>query len=69
MECFSDTFAHTIRRLLQSNRSVLSTVAQKGSGLIQEVKDYPGVQLLHLTRANRDEVTRRVTDMLAPSAG
>jgi nucleoside-triphosphatase THEP1 len=44
--------------------TVLATVAQKGPGLIQRVKSYPGVELLHLTRENRDEVTQQVTDRL-----
>ncbi len=67
MECFSDRFVAAVRRLLRSNVSVLATVAQKGPGLIQEVKSYPDVALLHLTRENRDEVARQVTDMLAGS--
>jgi nucleoside-triphosphatase len=67
MECFSEKFVEAIRRLLKSDKSVLATVAQKGSGLIQEVKSYPGVELLHLTRENRDEVTQQVADRLASS--
>jgi nucleoside-triphosphatase len=64
MECFSDRFVEAIRRLLESKKSVLATVAQKGSGLIQDVKSYPGVDLVPLTRASRDEVTRQVVDRL-----
>ncbi len=60
MECFSAKFVAAIRRLLKSDKSVLATVAQKGSGLIQEVKSYPGVELLHLTRENRAEITQQV---------
>ncbi len=68
MECFSDKFAAAIHRLLKSDKSVLATVAQKGPGLIQQVKSYPDVELLHLTRENRDEVTQQVADRLASSA-
>jgi nucleoside-triphosphatase len=64
MECFSDKFVDAIRRLLKSDKSVLATVAQKGSGLIREVKCYPGVELLHLTRETRDDVTKQVADRL-----
>ena len=64
MECFSDKFVDAIRRLLQSDKSILATVAQKGSGLIREVKSYPGVELLHLSRETRDEVTQRIAQML-----
>jgi nucleoside-triphosphatase len=67
MECFSEKFVDAIRRLLKSDKSVLATVAQKGPGLIQQVKSYPGVELLHLTRENRDEATQQVVDRLISS--
>jgi nucleoside-triphosphatase len=67
MECFSEKFVDSMRRLLKSDKSVLATVAQKGPGLIQQVKSYPGVELLHLTRENRDEMTRQVADRLVSS--
>jgi len=67
MECFSEEFVAAIRRLLKSNKSVLATVAQKGPGLIQEVKSYPGVELLHLTRENREEVTQQIAERLISS--
>jgi nucleoside-triphosphatase len=65
MECFSDKFVDAICRLLDSDRSLLATVAQKGPGLIREVKSRAGIQLLHLSTANRNEVTQQVIDMLA----
>jgi len=65
MECFSDRFVQTIRRLFASDAHVLATVALKGGGLIQEVKSYPTVRLLHLTTGNRDRITREVAEMLA----
>ncbi len=64
MECFSGEFVDAIRRLLKSDKSVLATVAQKGAGLIREVKSYPGVELVHLTRENRDNVTRQIAERL-----
>ena len=65
MECFSEKFVQTVRRLFASNACVLATVALKGGGLIQEVKDYPTVKLMHLTVANRDEITRQAVEILA----
>ncbi len=64
IECFSDKFVDAVRRLLDSGRSILATVAQKGSGLIREAKSHPGIKLLHLTPANRDEVTQEIIDKL-----
>ncbi len=65
MECFSDKFVQTVRRLFNSEASVLATVALKGAGLIQEVKSYPMVNLIHLTAENRDEIIKQVAHMLA----
>jgi nucleoside-triphosphatase len=64
MECFSGKFVEAIRRLLKSDKAVLATVAQKGSGLIRAAKTYPGVELIHLSRENRDDVARQVVDRL-----
>ncbi len=69
MECFSERFVEAVRRLLRSDKSVLATVALKGAGLIQEVKHHPAVELLHLTRENRDEITQRAAHALAASLG
>ena len=65
MECFSEKFVQTVRRLFASEACVLATVSLKGGGLIQEVKSYPTVKLMHLTVANRDEIVRQVAQMLA----
>jgi len=64
MECFSAHFIDAVRRVLDSDRSVLATVALKGAGFIGEVKGYPGTRLLHLTRGKRDDVVREVAELL-----
>jgi nucleoside-triphosphatase len=61
MECLSDKFVAAVRGLFASDKSVLATVAQKGSGLIREVKRCPGTELITLTKNNRDEI---VTDII-----
>ena len=68
MECCSGKFVEAIRRLLRSDRSMLASVAQKGSGLIREVKSHPGVELLHLTRENRDDVAQQLAERLVSLA-
>ncbi|MHC4625125.1 MAG: NTPase [Planctomycetota bacterium] len=55
MECYSEKFVTAVRRLFGSERSVLATVAKKGSGLISEVKNYPGIMQFNLTTRNRNE--------------
>jgi len=65
MECFSDMFVAAVCRLFASNRSVLTTVAQKGAGLISEVKNYPGTRLFNLTRQNRDKTIAEILEILS----
>jgi nucleoside-triphosphatase len=64
MECFSKRFITAIHRLFESDKSVLATVAQKGTGLISEVKNYPDVKLFNLTHRNRDETTPEILQIL-----
>lgn len=65
MECLSEAFAAAIRELFASNRSVLATVARKGTGLISEVKNYPGTRLYNLTRQNRDKTIAEISQFLS----
>lgn len=65
MECFSRKFVAAVRRLFDSDRSVLATVAQKGPGLIAEIKGHPGTELIRLTRDNRDEMAAEIIKRLS----
>ncbi len=68
MECFSKKFVSAVCSLFASDKSVLATVAQKGAGLISQVKNYPGTKLFTLTRENRDKTTDEILQILS-SAG
>ena len=65
MECFSEKFVAAMRRLFASDKSVLATVARKGTGLISEVKNHPGTQLFNLTRENREKTIGEITQILS----
>jgi nucleoside-triphosphatase len=65
MECFSAKFVEAVRGLFSSQKSVLATVAQKGSGLISEVKNYPDVRLFTLTVQNRDRTIAEISQILS----
>ncbi len=65
MECFSKKFVAAVRRLFASERSVLATVAQKGAGLISEVKNYPNTEIFNLTRAGRDKTVAEILQILS----
>ncbi len=65
MECFSEKFNATVRRLFASDKSVLATVARKGAGLISEVKNCPGTQSFKLTHQNRDKTIADILQLLS----
>lgn len=65
MECLSQRFIAAVRSMFASDRSVLATVARKGSGLIAEVKAYPNVRLFNLTRLNYDKVVAQILKELS----
>lgn len=65
MECFSEKFVTAVRRLFASDKWVLATVAQKGGGLISEVKNYPGTKVFNLTRQSRDKVIAEISQALS----
>jgi nucleoside-triphosphatase len=65
MECFSRKFVAAVSGLFASDKSVLATVARKGTGLISEVKNYPGTQLFKLTRENRDKTVEEILQLLS----
>lgn len=59
MELFSKPFMAAYRQLLDQAASagnvvVVSTIAQRGQGFIQEIKERPDVTLLTITKADRD---------------
>jgi len=65
MECFSEKFVAVTRRLFASDKSVLATVARKGSGLISEVKNCPDTQLFKLNHQNRDKTIEEILQILS----
>ncbi|MHC4112142.1 MAG: nucleoside-triphosphatase [Planctomycetota bacterium] len=65
MECFSEKFVIAIRRLLKTDKSVLATVALKGSGFISEVKDYPDKRLFNLTHQSSEKTIDEILQALS----
>ena len=60
MECFSPRFKEAVRRLLDSDSTVVATIHRSTSGFVGEVKRRPHVDLWEVTRANRDAMPARV---------
>lgn len=64
MECFSKRFVAALQRLLDSPQRVVATIAQRGGGVIEEVKQRSDALLWELTWGNRDEVFGKVLTWL-----
>jgi nucleoside-triphosphatase len=64
MECMSEKFIAAVHRLFASEKPVLATVAQKGTGLISEIKNYPGAKLFRLTHQNHDKIIAEIAQTL-----
>jgi nucleoside-triphosphatase len=64
MECLSLAFVEAIRRLLDGPTPVVATVAQRGAGLIAEVKQRPDAETWTVIRATRDALPAQIVDWL-----
>jgi len=68
IECASKKFLKLIPELLDSSKPVIAAIADKGTGLISEVKKREDVALFEITEQNRDlrikELTMVVRDLL-----
>lgn len=65
MECFSKKFVAAVRQLLTSDASLLATVARKGTGFIDEVKNYPGTKLYNLKPETRGKTVDDILQILS----
>ena len=54
MECFSSLFRETLIKVIDSDRPVIGSIAQKGDKFIQEIRARDDVLLVPLTKKNRD---------------
>ena len=62
MELYSERFRLLIRRVLETDKMLLASIALHGKGLIQEVKRRPDVRLLEVTPGNRAHLLAAILD-------
>ncbi len=67
MECFSERFVAAARRALASEVPVLATAAMHGGGFIAEAKLARGVELVRITRQNRDRLVEVLAEWVKSS--
>ncbi|WP_242394435.1 nucleoside-triphosphatase [Anaeromyxobacter oryzisoli] len=68
MECLSPTFVRAARRALTGPVPVLGSVALVGGGFIPEAKRLPGVEVIPLSRDNRDSLPTTIAERLRAGA-
>jgi nucleoside-triphosphatase len=66
MECLSERFVAAMRRLLDSRKPLVATIAQRGEGFIADVKRRSDCELWTVTHANRDALPQQLAEHLAP---
>jgi len=67
MECLSDPFKNLLKRILDSEKLVIATIALKGSGLIAEIKERDDIKLFEMTKHNRDSLLLEILGHLQMS--
>jgi nucleoside-triphosphatase len=65
MECFSKLFTDLVMELFSSNKLVVATVAMKGTGLIAHVKSRSDIELIEITRDNRNFLLFKILSRIA----
>jgi nucleoside-triphosphatase len=60
MECHCQKFTDAIRRLLEGPVPLVATIALRGGDFIAEVKDRRDVQIVEVTRANRQALPGQI---------
>jgi nucleoside-triphosphatase len=68
MECLSLHYVALVRRLLDSGKTLVATVASKGGGFIAEVKGRPDCEIREVTTANREKLVEELAEWIMDHA-
>ena len=60
MECLSEAFEGCVGEILTSHKMLVGTVAQRGGGLIEEIKGREDIAIFELTPKNREVLVQRI---------
>jgi nucleoside-triphosphatase len=69
MECFSRRFMDEMTMLMSQPKTLVATIALKGEGFIEQVKNRPDCRLITVTRENRDELVEELATELRRRLG
>ncbi len=60
MELLSQKFRTKVIDLLAQPSNILATIAKKGKGFIQQIKSRNDIELIEVTRENRDQLSEEI---------
>ena len=63
MECLSEKFQKLLKEILDSEKSVIATIALKGSGLIAEIKERQDIELYEMTKSSRNTLLSEILNL------
>ncbi|HEY7166399.1 MAG TPA: NTPase [Candidatus Binatia bacterium] len=61
MELLSDQFKRKLTDLLARPTNLLATIAKRGTGFVDQIKRRSDIELIEVTRENRDELPHELT--------
>lgn len=68
MECMSEKFKTLLKEILDSEKTVIATIALRGGGFIEEIKKRNNVNIIEINESNRDsllfEILKKVNGQL-----
>ncbi len=64
MELFSPRFREAVLKAIDSSKKVLGTIMLSPHPFADDIKRHPKVKVVHLTRADHNEVLREILDWL-----
>jgi len=59
MECLSDSFTRLIKKLLDSEKPIIATIALNGG---EEIKERDDVEIFKMTHENRDSLLSKILE-------
>ena len=67
MECLSRAFISSMHNLLGSDKLVVATVAVKGRGFVEQIKQRDDIEMWEVTTLNRDQMPAVLLNWLKKS--
>lgn len=64
MELFSQKFLVKIIDLLAQQSNLLATIAKRGKGFVEQLKGRNDIELIEITRENRDQLPRQLAERI-----